>query len=402
MSTNEEQPDWPIMRVLINAASAHMGGSVTYLQNVLRWLPEMAPAAQFITYVPEATLEKLDRLDGQGGIQLRAYPYASTQGLRRVYFDQVEIPRIARGEGVDVLFSSTGFGTFLSPSPEVLLLRNPLYFNRTFEERYRDLGRSLLRTKLRRWYSLLCARWADVVLFPTRAMQDMVEQHADLSTKRAEAIHYGFDHDTFSAREGRDPRIDEIDDWKKKGHKILLNISTYAVHKNLETLIEALPHLRENGHRIKLVTTTSRERANRYSEEYDAMKRRAAELGVTEDWLELGYVNYDALRALYERGDVYVFPSFAESFGHSLVEAMAAGLPVVASNTQVNQEVCRQAGRYFPMFDAEACATQIESVLTDSKERDRMRQRSLQRAEDFSWKKYAEKLVEIFENCIGQ
>ena len=389
------------MRVLINAASAHMGGSLTYLQNVLRWLPQMAPAAQFITYVPEATLEKLERLDGEG-VQLRPYPYASTQGLRRIYFDQVEIPRIARREATDVLFSSTGFGTLLSPSPEVLLIRNPRYFNRTFEETYRNLGRSLLRTRLRRWYSLLCARWADAVLFPTRAMQGMVEQHADLSAKRTEAIHYGFDHDTFSDQNGHEPRLEEIDDWKKRGYKILLNVSTYAIHKNLETSIDALAHLKEDNYNVKLITTTSRKHANRYREEYDDMKRRATDLGVVADWLELGYVNYDALRALYKRGDVYVFPSFAESFGHSLVEAMAAGLPVVASNTQVNQEVCRRAGRYFPTFDARACATQIESVLSDSKEQECMHQQSLERAKDFSWKKYAKELVSIFEEWTSR
>src|SRR5690606_7239692 len=125
----------------------------------------------------------------------------------------------------------------------------------------------------------------------------------------------------------------------KENHRVLLNVSTFSVQKNLETLIEALARLRERGLDVVLLTTTSRDKTTDTAE-YDALVRRAEELGVRQNWVELGYVPYHELGHLYELADLYVFPSFTESFGHSLVEAMACGLPVVASGMPVNREVC--------------------------------------------------------------
>jgi hypothetical protein len=124
------------MRVLINAASANMGGAVTYLQNVVRWLPEVAPDDDFIVYAPPGTIEKLAKPGALSNVRLESYPYSAPGGGARVYFDQAAIPRLIRQYKTDLLFSSTGFGTFFSPCPQVLLVRNPVYFSKDFHTRY--------------------------------------------------------------------------------------------------------------------------------------------------------------------------------------------------------------------------------------------------------------------------
>jgi glycosyltransferase involved in cell wall biosynthesis len=383
------------MRVLINAASAHMGGAVTYLQNVLQWLPEVAPQDEYIVYVPQATREKLS---SQEGVALHSYPYSSTQGAQRLYFDQVALPSLAREKNIDVLFSSTGFGSLWSPCPQVLLIRNMAYFDPTFRAKYQELGRSLTKNTMRRWHSLLSIRCADFVLFPTRAMQTMVGQYVSLSESSTQVIHYGFDDEHFQ-RDRSQPSTYSIEAryGVEDGHPILLNVSTYAVHKNFETLIEALPALLATYPELKLLTTTSREDTSDKAE-YDQLRQRAAELGVADAWIELGYVPYRDLPGLYQAADLYVFPSFAESFGHSLVEAMAAGLPVVAADMAVNREVCEEAGRYFAPFEPADCAQSIITLLSDDEQRQDMKDTSLNRAQHFSWKRYASELVHIFQS----
>src|SRR5690606_25403891 len=115
--------------------------------------------------------------------------------------------------------------------------------------------------------------------------------------------------------------------------------------------------------------------------EYDALVRRTGELGVRQNWVELGYVPYPELGHPSELADLYVFPSFTESFGHSLVEAMACGLPVVASGMPVNREVCGDAGVYFDTFDAADCANKIAAVLTDASKAEDLVAASRRRAE---------------------
>lgn len=385
------------MRILINAASAHMGGSVTHLQSILRWLPGQISDGDIIVYVPESTT---GRLPARSDIDIRPYPYASTQGLRRLYFDQVEIPRLALQEEIDVLFSATGFGTLWSPVPQVLLVRNMKYFDPQFQAKYRELGRSFRRIRLRRWHSLLSIRAADAVLFPTRAMQKTVESHISLNGTATHPLHYGFDAEAFVMEGNAQASIASTLRQRTGSERpILLNVSTYAVHKNLETLIEALPALRDAHPGLTLVTTTSREQTSD-TDEYDALKQRAAELEVDDAWVELGYVPHDDLTALYRGADLYVFPSFTESFGNSMVEAMALGLPVIAADTAVHREVCGEAAAYFDTFDATDCTETICGVLRNDDRRTGMMRASGRRADHFSWERYTNRLSEIFRKLI--
>jgi len=384
------------MRILINAASAHMGGAVTHLQNILGWLPEQLSSGRIVVYVPEATTTALPDRDS---VDVRPYPYASTQGGRRLYFDQVEIPRLAWREHADVLFSATGFGTLWSPVPQVLLVRNMKYFDPQFQAKCRELGRSFRRTRLRRWHSLLSIWAADAVLFPTRAMQVTVEKHMSLNTITTHPLHYGFNADAFGADPGRSETSTRLHRQIETDGPVLLNVSTYAIHKNLETLIEALPRLLDRYPDLTLVTTTSRKQTSD-TMEYDALTRRADSLGVSEAWTELGYVSHDALPSVYKAADVYVFPSFTESFGHSMVEAMASGLPVVAADTAVNREVCAGAGVYFAPFDSADCTEKICEVLSGTNQRSSMKNASRRRAQHFSWERYSERLAEIFRETV--
>ena len=176
------------MRILINAASAHMGGSVTHLQNILQWLPKKMPSSQAVVYVPEDTMASLP---DEGGVSIRPYPYASTRGVQRLYFDQIEIPRIIRRKDIDVLLSVTGFGTLWSPVPQVLSIRNMAYFDPQYQAMYRELGRSFMGRRFRRWHSLLSIWAADVVLFPTQAVQDVVGTYVSLDGTTTHALHYG-------------------------------------------------------------------------------------------------------------------------------------------------------------------------------------------------------------------
>ena len=116
----------------------------------------------------------------------------------------------------------------------------------------------------------------------------------------------------------------------------------------------------------------------------------------------MGYVPYRQLHSIYRAADVYVFPSFTESFGHSLVEAMATGLPIVAADMPVNREVCGPAGRFFPTFDADRCAALIARLLEAEREWRELAQASLEHAEHFSWERHTEDLLSVLRQTVDQ
>lgn len=383
------------MRILINAVSAHMGGSITWLQNLLPILQTLAPEDTFYVYIPKTTLY---RLDSYKNILLIPYPFSSTSGYQRFYFDQICIPKIIKQNQIDILFSTSGFGSFQVPCKQAILIRNTIYYDRLFHRIKKGLGYNLIDNTLRRWHSVLSMKRSGAILFPSDAIRNSVSQYINFNGNLIKTIHYGKAiQEPEMNLPIKEQKRQQLKAWQDEGNKILLNISTYAIHKNLETAIEALRILHGRKIKVKLITTTSREMTSD-KQEYDRLVEKSREYGLTQHWVELGYVPNNHLGWLYQQADLYIFPSFTESFGHSMVEAMDAGLPVIASDTDVNREICRDAGTYFETFNPSSCALAIEKLLNNRTEYTEKILASQQRAQHFSWQKYGVQLLNMFRS----
>ncbi|KDA54141.1 hypothetical protein EG19_00830 [Thermoanaerobaculum aquaticum] len=103
----------------------------------------------------------------------------------------------------------------------------------------------------------------------------------------------------------------------------------------------------------------------------------------------LGYVEDRLLPVLYAGAQAVVAPSRGEGFDLPVLEALACGACVVASDIPVHREVFSGAVRFFPVGDAEGLAAALEEVLQDREERQKLRERGLLFAESFSWEKAA-------------
>ena len=401
------------MRVLINAASAGLGGALTYITNLLRELPGVAvPGDQFFAIVPELKVSVFDKVVDHKMTELIPYAPTHPTTLRRLYFDNWTIPRIARELDADVLFSSTGLATLRSPCPQVLLVRNAAYFCPVFERKYKEINAPFLSIWGRRSMSFLSMRAADIVVFPSQAMLENVASHVSITKKHMAILSYGFSSDRFFQGGTAKPAIaDKMERWRDAGYRILLNVSHYAVHKNFETLIESLATVIASGVKIKFVCTLSnrtqsadtftRESNKFYVLQYDSLLTRERELGISGAVVHAGDFDHAQLHYLYERADVFVFPSFTESFGHPLVEAMSCGLPIVASDTAVNRELCGEAARYFDTFDPVSCASALESTLRDADLRGAMQAKGLERSKDFSWTNHTASLLDLLRDvCV--
>ena len=111
----------------------------------------------------------------------------------------------------------------------------------------------------------------------------------------------------------------------------------------------------------------------------------------------IGDVPRSRLSGLYREHDVFVFPSLIESYGHPLVEAMACGLPVVASRIPASVEVCGDAAVYFDPASAWDLAGRIEEVIASRELRLRLRTAGLSRVSRMNFGSHVERLLEIFE-----
>jgi glycosyltransferase involved in cell wall biosynthesis len=91
------------------------------------------------------------------------------------------------------------------------------------------------------------------------------------------------------------------------------------------------------------------------------------------------------LAELYRRAAALVLPSLHEGFGMTALEAMAAGVPVVAARAPGVTETCAEAARYFDPRDPDALAAALGEVTADAEVRERLVAAGLARAAAFSW-----------------
>jgi glycosyltransferase involved in cell wall biosynthesis len=114
-----------------------------------------------------------------------------------------------------------------------------------------------------------------------------------------------------------------------------------------------------------------------------------------------GYVTREELQSLYQSASVLLFPSLEEGFGIPALEAMASGLPVVASRTASLPEVGGEAALYVDPHDPQDIANKVLRAVEDSELRRKMIQQGLKRAQEFSWRRVAEATLKVYDEVLS-
>ena len=122
-----------------------------------------------------------------------------------------------------------------------------------------------------------------------------------------------------------------------------------------------------------------------------------------EDDVELaGWIAEDRLAALYRGASVYVFPSLFEGFGLPLLEAMARGCPVVASDIPVLREVGGDAVVYVDALNPSAMASAVSRVVGDASTREALASAGRAHAAAFTWARTAAATAEVFRTLAAR
>jgi glycosyltransferase involved in cell wall biosynthesis len=116
--------------------------------------------------------------------------------------------------------------------------------------------------------------------------------------------------------------------------------------------------------------------------------------------IELGAVPYRLLHHLYTAADIYVTPAYTETFAHPLVEAMASGLPIVASDIAVHREICGDGAVFFDRFSAERLSEEVLRLARSDSAKRRLAEQGGERLNDFSWHSHVSQLVSLSEELL--
>lgn len=388
------------MHLFLNGLAASAGGGLTYLRNVLPHLSAHEEVQVTATVNPQLRRE----LSGLPRVSLpEINPQAGTVG--RFWQEQTSLPTAIRRSSADVLVSVGNFALRKSPVPQILLSRNSLYTSIDFlhDLRRRHEYGLWVDTRIKGSLARRSVRWADRTVAPTEAFAQQLRRWTGCEVM---AIHHGFDREAFfldqtplpvDIQQKLNPGPDDKDAVR------LLYVSHYNYYRNFETLFRAVPRMRERlGRKLKLfLTCRLRSEDNPGSYSASAASSLVTRLGIGDSVVELGAVPYSVLHHVYRACSIYVTPAYAESFAHPLVEAMACGLPIVASDLAVHREICKDAAIYFPPFSPDELASRVCQIAASDSLSRQLSGHGPERARAFSWDKHVDRLLDLATNLLA-
>jgi glycogen synthase len=241
-------------------------------------------------------------------------------------------------------------------------------------------GRGFILSTLGAALESVGERRADAVIVLTRRLADRLVA-GGLAPGRVHVIPSGVDLRRF-ARALPDPAPD-------LSRPRVLFVGRLAAQKGVSTLLEAVPLLRSRA-AVVLIGDGPRR---------PALERQAGRLGPDRVRFQ-GFVPHADVPAWLAAADVLVLPSIYEELGSVLLEAMAVGLPVVASAVGGIPDALGTAGRLVPPRDPAALAAAVDELLDDSALAAQLGAAARRRATAFSWDTLAGRVLDVYRKVV--
>jgi glycosyltransferase involved in cell wall biosynthesis len=373
-------------RILIDGTMARSGGGFTYLVNILPRLTRLAPNDRFLLLLRSDAIA--DSIPSAPNLTVELLPEVGVRG--RLWFTAVEGARIAARWGADLYFSAGEGVPVYAPCPKIASFRNPNVFKPVDADAPRSERVRLLTLRA---LARLSALVSDRVMFVSEDSASWIGDSISLPHAKRAVVHHGIDVAAWRAARARGP----VHPWP-----FILSVSSVYRYKNFVRLIDAYRCLAEKHPEIELPDLVI------IGDEVDALhvrqmrEAREASGSLKEHIHLLGAVPYADIAAYYAQAKLFVFPSYLETFGHPLLETMAAEVPLVAADIPVFREIAGDAAFYADPFSPEAMAGAMAEGLLLPDARDLLVKRGRERLRQFSWERSAARLLALFSNVLAE
>lgn len=334
------------MRILWDFSNSDVGGALTSLENFVKSMSVLANGKHFHLLVSRVPID--GRVDFNNVEWVKVSKRSKLEKLKYLI---LKLPRLARSKNVDTIVYSGALPSPFVGSPFAFFVRQALYFSK---EKSIKSAKERIILKLKKSVLKRAAKKALVILVQTSFMRDEVIR-AFKPKCRVEVV-------TWNPIQESDEMIlrDRIEKEPRDSKLRILYVSlpTGRPYKNHEKLIRAFHICLERGLDAELVLTCPEVgESNDLTE--NSIFSTIDELDLRKKITLTGILSHEDTLRLYRKADVFCFPSNHESFGVPLLEAMVAGLPILASDTPVIREVTYNCGIYFDQNNSASIADAI-------------------------------------------
>lgn len=356
-------------RILIDGSMARSGGGATYVRNLVPRLARLLPDDRFRIWLRQAALA--DALRNIPNLEIEVLP--DVGWATRMRFLTLQAAREARHWRADVYFSTAEYSPPRPPCPVIASFRNWNIFTSL------ELGWPMsqrLRLRVLRRLAQHSVRVCTRILFVSADSASQIGEIMGIPAGRRAVVPHGIDLEAWSRTHVSPKRL--------PGRRpFILSVSSVYRYKNFVRLIAAWSQVAAQRPETPDLVIIGDEPDREYRQQMEEARSKTGTLAARVHLL--GEVPYAEIRGWYAGASMFVFPSFLETFGHPLLEAMAMELPIVASDIGVFHEIAGDGARYVDPQDTHGLADAIGRFLDDPESARTVGLLGRSRAAEFSW-----------------
>ncbi len=379
------------MKIVIDAVGIRGHGGAAVLCELLHWLPRVRPDWLWHVFMFERHLREFDDTPVANSVTIEQ-TQRGDGGLGRLQWVNRELQERIRSLDADVLFSFANIGSASPSIPQVVFVqqRNAFFAGET-------PGNSIvtrLRLLFMRHQIMRGALASRAVVVQTDAMRSVIQNIEPNLKGRIHIIPSGYR--TASANPQIRPEKKGIVDNASRPR--LIYVTHPSEHKNHVNLVKALPGIIKVFPDASLLLTLEKDVPPdpRYKAFVREIIDTAVSLKVSDRIIWTGILTADEVHYALSNSDLMVFPSLSESFGLGLVEAMAAGCPVAASDLGYAHDVMNGAGNYFDANNPDNISDVVISALSDTNKLISSQREAASMMKKYSYEHIADQIADLF------
>jgi len=251
-----------------------------------------------------------------------------------------------------------------------------------------EVIQEFLKNAVHKWLKEFMQKCQHIII-PSESMKEILVRDYGLE-ERYTVIPTGTNLEPYQRADGKTLR-------KEKGWQdetILISVGRLAPEKNWETLLHAFAKVYLEHPNLRLVLIGD-------GPAKESLQTLASELGIAEQVTFTGTIPFEEIPAYLKASDAFSFASVTETQGLVTIEAMAAGLPVVAVDGSGTRDIVEHGKQgYLVENDASALAKGLNQLLSDPGQMKRFRHNALKKAKTFDVDLLSKEMISVYEQAI--